>query len=131
MKKEKENNSLMFQVAFIMTLCFFCDAVSGVLPFAMPGSILAMFVLLILLFLKIIKPEKLAQLKNILLRNMTLFFVPAGVSVMLYTDILKEIWLALLFVVVLTTPLVFVVTGLTVQFCANKLIKQKGESEHD
>ncbi len=131
MKKESNSNNLIFQAAFIMTLCFFCEIVSGFLPFAIPGSILAMFILLILLFLKVVKPARLTNIKEVLLDNMALFFVPAGVSIILYIDILKEIWLALLVIIVVTTPLVFIVTGLTVQFWASKFIKQKGEEIDD
>ncbi len=131
MKKERNSNNLVFQAAFIMTLCFLCEVVSSFLPFAIPGSILAMFVLLILLFLKVVKPVQLTKIKEVLLDNMALFFVPAGVSIILYIDILKEIWLALLVVIVITTPLVFIATGLTVQFWASRFIKQKGEEFDD
>ncbi len=116
---------------FVLSLCFLCEVVASFLPFTIPGSILAMAVLLILLFLKVIKPKQLSAIKNFLLAHMALFFVPAGVEIMNYIEVIKQVFIPFAVIILFTTPLVFVVTGLTVQFWANKFIKQKGDEEND
>ncbi len=129
--QESVIGTILFQTMLIIGLCYLCEVIVSFLPFALPSSVLAMFIILALLFFKVLKPEQLSQIKNFLLGNMSLFFVPAGVGIIVYFDIIKEIWLPLVIVIFVTTPLVFVVTGLTVQFIAKKFIKQKGEDYDD
>ena len=53
----------------------------------------------------------------VLLRYMPLFFVPAVVSILAFTDILASYWLALVLAVVFATLLAYAVTLAVAKLC--------------
>ena len=62
---------------------------SSLLPIAIPGSIIGMLILFFLLALQILPPQWVNPGCNILIRYMALLFVPVGIGVMQYVDVLK------------------------------------------
>ncbi|CCQ92768.1 LrgA family protein [[Clostridium] ultunense Esp] len=93
-----------------------------------PGTILGMIILLLLLITKVLKIERIEKISNILLEHLTLFFVPSVVGIMNLFDKVKDIWVYLLIILLISTIVVILVTGLTVQvldkYLANK--RRKG-----
>jgi len=81
-----------------------------------PGSVLGMLLMFIGLQTKIIRPEWVAITANGLTRNMALFFVPAGVGVMVAFDILAKSWLDILTITIVSTLAVIASVGLTQQW---------------
>lgn len=81
-----------------------------------PGSVLGMLLMFIGLQTKIIRPEWVAITANGLTRNMALFFVPAGVGVMVAFVILAKSWLDILTITIVSTLAVIVSVGLTQQW---------------
>jgi len=60
---------------------------------SIPGSVFGMIILFILLKTGIIKEKKIKNFANFLTDNMGFFFVPVGVGIALYLDLIKaEIW---------------------------------------
>ena len=85
-----------------------------------------MIILLLLLIVKALKFENIKATANFLTSNMAVLFIPYGVKILEYLDIIKENLLLFLLIVLVTTPVVYGVTALT----AALIIKlQKGESE--
>lgn len=77
----------------------------------LPSSILGMLILTLLLKLKVIKLEWVQGLSDFLVANIGFFFVPPGVAVMLYFDIIKaQLW-PIVIATVASTVLVLAVTG--------------------
>ncbi len=76
-----------------------------------PGSILGMLLLTILLDRRMVKPETVAPMCRFLVSNMGFFFVPPGVALMLYFDLISASWLPITVATVVSTALVLVVTG--------------------
>ena len=72
----------------------------------LPSSIIGM--LLLTLFLKLGWVERLSQL---LIANLGFFFVPPGVALILYLDLIKAQWFPIVTATVVSTLLVLVVTG--------------------
>ena len=105
---------LIAQLGIIAALCWVSLCIEGILPFAMPASIIAMILLLILLVLRLIRVERIRELSDFLLGNLPFFFVPVVVSIVKYLDVLRASWVAL--VVICITPLSLVVAN----FIANK-----------
>lgn len=114
------------QIAVIFAICVAAEGIAAVLPFTFPASVLGMLMLLALLLCKVIKPKQLEETSGFFLNNMTFFFVPTCVGILKYTDVLFGNFWSIVLISILTTPLVFFVTGHVVQF-AMKKIKQKGE----
>jgi len=80
-----------------------------------PSTIIGMMLLLLLLILKIIKVSWIEGVSKVLLDNLSLFFIPAGVSIMNELDIFKGKVISLLFILLISTIVVMVVTAYTVQ----------------
>ena len=105
------------------------EGIAALLPFTFPASVMGMVILLVLLLTKVLKPAQLKESSDFLLGNMLLFFIPTCVSVITYADVLFRNFWSIVLISILTTPLVFFVTGQVVQLTM-KRIRKKGEKEH-
>ncbi len=76
-----------------------------------PSSILGMLLLTALLQMKVLKLEWVESLSDFLVANMGFFFVPPGVALMLYFDIIKAEFWPIVAAVVISTVMVMVMTG--------------------
>ena len=61
---------IIIQLGIIFGICLVSEAVSMLLPFSLPGSIVGMLLLLVLLLLKIIKKEQIQKASEFLLANL-------------------------------------------------------------
>ena len=77
----------------------------------LPSSILGMLLLTILLKLKVIRLEWVRSISDFLVTNIGFFFVPPGVAIMLYFDIIKAQFVPIVTASVVSTVLVLAVTG--------------------
>ncbi len=96
-------------------IIFGCLAVGEIIVWltgiSIPGSILGMLLLTTLLEKKALKVEDVAPMCRFLVSNMGFFFVPPGVALMLYFDVIADSWLAITVATVVSTALVLLVTG--------------------
>lgn len=106
------------------------ELLSGTLGLPIPGNILGMIILFILLCTKVIKLEQIENISKFLLDHLAFFFIPAGVGLMSSFGIIKDTWLKLILVCVVTTIIVIASTGLIVQFISRKLNKGSENIEH-
>jgi len=99
---------------FTLLLVFqFCgEFVSRLLGLPIPGNVMGMGLLLIALSVKIVDVKWFEEAAELLLSNMALFFVPAGVGVMVYADLIAAEWLPITVATVVSTFVVMAVTGL-------------------
>lgn len=77
----------------------------------MPGNVVGMGFLLAALMFGVVQLEWVSEAAELLLTHMALLFVPAGVGVMLYFDLLTHEWLPILVATVVSTFVVMFVTG--------------------
>lgn len=119
------------QLCVIFAVCLVSEGLAALLPFSFPASVLAMVVLLLLLLCKAVKPRQLQQTADFLLGNMPLFFVPACVGIIRYTDVLFQNFWAIVLISLLTTPLVFFVTGHVVQLTLKWVRRKEEVQSHD
>ena len=77
----------------------------------LPSSIIGMLLLTLLLKLGWIKLEWVKGLTDFLIANLGFFFVPPGVALMLYFDIIQAQLLPIVAATVVSTAIVLVVTG--------------------
>ena len=85
-----------------------------------PGSIIGMLLLTGLLQTKVVKVEDINGVCRFLVSNMAFFFVPPGVALMLYFDIIAKEWLPITVATVVSTALVRIVTGAVHQIYHNR-----------
>ena len=89
-----------------------------------PSSIIGMLLLAALLQMKAIKEEWVKGMSDFLISNMGFFFVPPGVALMLYLDIIQAELVPIVVATVISTILVLIVTGWT-----HQMLKGKKERE--
>lgn len=77
----------------------------------LPSSIIGMLLLTLFLKLKWIKLEWVQGMSDFLVANLGFFFVPPGVALMLYFDIIQAQFWPIVVASVISTFLVFAVTG--------------------
>ncbi|MDE7181198.1 MAG: CidA/LrgA family protein [Muribaculaceae bacterium] len=87
-----------------------------------PGSILGMLLLTVLLERKIVNPETIKPFCRFLIANMAFFFIPPGVALMLYFDLIAAEWLPITVATVVSIVIVFLITGRLHQYL-HKLFK--------
>lgn len=104
------------QVGIIFSICWLGVVMEKLLPFTFPASVIGMILLLICLLSGILKVDHIREKSDFLLSNMAFFFIPAGVNIINYLDILKANWLPLLVICVLTTIITFAATAYSIRF---------------
>lgn len=105
---------LILQLSTIFLICLIGNFIATILPFAFPGSIISMILLFILLIIKAVKESSINKVGDYLLNNMAFFFVPAGVGIIEYFDLLSAIWWKFLIIIVASTITTFAVSSITV-----------------
>ncbi len=117
--------SVLAQLCVIFGVSLAAEGISSVLPFTFPGSVMAMVLLLLLLVLRLVKPQQLKESSGFFMDHMAIFFLPPCVGILQYKDVLlANVW-AVLLISMLTTPLVFFVTGHVVQLTMKLMNKRK------
>lgn len=104
------------QIGIIFTVCWLSQVIADFLPFDFPASVIGMIFLFLCLLTGILKIEHIQEKSDFLLGNMAFFFVPAGVSIMNYFDLLKSSAVRLLIICVVSTVITFAVTAFSVTF---------------
>ncbi len=107
---------ILLQIAGIFILCVVSEGIAALLPFAFPGSALAMVLLFLGFLFRIVKPSQIQESGGFLLNNMAIFFVPAGVGLMECFGRIKGALLPIFAVCILSTILTFAATAYTVRF---------------
>ncbi len=107
--------NIIFQSAVFFAVCVLGEAVSAVLPFPFPGSVIAMVILFVLLMLRAVKAEKIGGVADFFLDNMAFFFIPPTVGIVNYFDVIRDVWWQFLLICIVTTFLTFVATAYTVK----------------
>lgn len=90
---------------------------------SIPSSIIGMLLLASLLHLRLIKEKWVKGMSDFLISNMGFFFVPPGVALMLYLDVIKAELTPIVVATVVSTVLVLVTTGWT-----HQLFKRHGDT---
>lgn len=113
----------------LFLLCIACDIIAMFLPFPFPGSVLAMIILFVLLVSGCIKIRQTEPVGSFLLKNMSLIFVPATVSIISYIDILKDVLWQFVFICIITTVFTFACTAYSVRLTVYLMNKFKKEDK--
>lgn len=111
------------QLAIIIGCLAVGEFITWLTGISVPSSIIGMLLLTFLLKVKVIKLEWVETISNFLVKNMGFFFVPPGVALMLYFDIIGKEIVPIVLATTLNTMLVLVVTGWT-HIMTRKIIKR-------
>ncbi len=96
----------------LLLLFQFCgEFISRMFDLPIPGNVLGMGLLLLGLMTNLVDIKWLEEAAELLLSNLALFFVPVGVGVMVYGDLIAAEWLPICVATVISTFVVMTVTG--------------------
>ena len=121
--------TIIWQYLRAFVLIYAC--LYGGIFITIPGSIIGMLILFVLLALQIMPPQWVNPGCNILIRYMALLFVPIGVGVMQYWDLLRAQLGPVVISCAISTLVVFVVVSWSSHLVhgERKVIGQKGKEE--
>lgn len=102
---------LLKALAVIFGFSYAGDFVSEFFNLPIPGSIIGLVSLFIALKIKLVDYDKVSGVANSLQKNMAFYFVPLVVGLTLQKDLLKEQWLNLLIVILVTTTITYITVG--------------------
>ncbi|MDI3534602.1 MAG: holin-like protein [Thermosediminibacterales bacterium] len=100
--------------------------IRNILNIPIPGNVIGMIILFSLLYSGILKEKHIKDVSDFLLKNLSLFFIPASVGLIMYVNIFKEHGAKIFFLTILSYILVLVITGLVVEFLAEREDKIDG-----
>ncbi len=107
-------------MAILLGLQLVGEVLTRWLEMPLPGSVVGMILLLGGLRAELLQVEWVKDAAELLLDNLSLLFVPAGVGVMVYADLIAHHWVALSVAASLSTLVVLAATGWSAQFLARK-----------
>jgi holin-like protein len=110
-------------MVLLLVFQFVGEGLAVLLALPIPGNVIGMALLLLVLSVGWVKLEWLQDAAELLLSYMAMFFVPAGVGVMLYFELIGREWLPIIAGTVISTFVVMAVTG-----WAEKLLDEHEES---
>lgn len=113
------------QLVIILLFSFLGELLQELLPLPIPAAIYGLVLLFLALTFKIIRPESIKTVAGFLLNIMPILFVAPGVNILSHWGILAPEIVPILTVVLLSTAIVFVVSGLV-----TKALAKKGEKTH-
>ncbi|MFD2189866.1 CidA/LrgA family protein [Pistricoccus aurantiacus] len=91
-----------------------------------PGPVMGMLILLIGLMINGRVPDSLRKAGEGLLRYLTLLFVPAGVGVMVHSDLIRADFWTLVITLILSTAVTLGVTGKVMNWLVKRLESRGG-----
>lgn len=112
---------LLKELAIYFGITFISEVIAKLLPINIPPSIIGIVILFTLLELKVLKTEDVEMTGDYLIKIMPILFVPAGVGLIKYLDVLKIVAVPMVFVITLSTAIVMTAVGVVTQ----KLVEKK------
>ncbi|OBU04236.1 CidA/LrgA family protein [Morganella psychrotolerans] len=116
----------------ILYLCLFAGNIIVVLlPFSVPGSIAGMLLLFVLLALQILPAHWVQPGCTLLMKNMTMLFLPIGIGVMNYYDTLSAQLLPILIACVVSTFVAMCAVALSSEYIHRRHVPVAEQQEAD
>lgn len=117
---------IMIHIAVLYVLLLIGEWIQQISGLSVPGSVIGMLLLFFLLQLKIIKLDWIREGTDLILKHLTLFFIPVTIGVINYLELFSGRGILLLLTALVSTGLVIGVSGGLSQHLANRK-----ETQHD
>ena len=123
---------ILKQLGIILAICLAAEFIVSLLPIAFPSSVMAILILALLLFTKILKEEHIRETGDFLLSNMARVFVPISIGMVEDFGLLKGQLAGFLIVVCISLVMTFLGTYASVrivQMCMKRLAGKGGQED--
>ena len=108
------------QFFWILLFCALGEVLAAVIPFPIPAAIYGLVLLFLALSLKIIRLEQVSDTAKFLIRVMGVLFVSPVVNILAYWGVIAPNVGAICVIILVTTVLVFAVSGLVTKALLGK-----------
>lgn len=112
------------QVLIILAFSLLGEALQALIPLPIPAAIYGLVLLFMALCTGLLKPEHIADTADFMIGIMPLLFVAPTVKIMAYWGIIQENWIPICAIIVVSTFVVFAVSGLV-----TKWLRKGGEKD--
>ncbi|WP_346937693.1 CidA/LrgA family protein [uncultured Clostridium sp.] len=103
------------QFGIILSITFIGEILKYIIPLPIPASIYGLILMLLILRSKIISLDQVKETGTFLIEIMPLMFIPAAVGLLVSWESLKDIFIPVIIITILTTVIVMTVTGKVTQ----------------
>lgn len=117
------------QLAIILTISLIAEVMEYLIPLPVAASVYGLILMLLGLVTKVIPLEKVEEVADFLVENMSIMFIPPTVGIMASVDALKEMLIPLCVISVVSTILIMGVTGRVSQYiihCSDRKKERNG-----
>lgn len=121
----------IMQVGIISGICCIGELLYMILPLPIPASVYGMIILFCLLTGKIIKLEQVKDVADYLLLIMPIFFISPTVGIITAMPYIKGNVIIVISIMILSTMITGVVTGIVAQWLIRSKNKRKKRVEHE
>lgn len=116
---------MLGSLALLLIFQLIGEVLAKTLSLPIPGPVLGMLLLFIILVIRGSLSPTLKDTAQTLLSNLSLFFVPAGVGVILHIALLKNEWLSLSLTLIFSTLITMLITALVMNFLLKYFANKK------
>ncbi|WP_317367593.1 CidA/LrgA family protein [uncultured Tyzzerella sp.] len=103
------------QLTILFFISFLSELISSLLPFTFPASLMAIIILFILLYSKLLGMKNIETVGEFLQKHIAIFFIPPAISLMDEFPYIKDKLIPILFITVVSFLLTFLSTAYTVK----------------
>ncbi len=118
---------ILLQLSLLFILTITGNSISALLPFPFPGTLIAMFLMLLLLGTGIVKENQITETADFFTRYMAMFFAPAGVEIIENLELMKTAWLPVVIIALVSLFTTFLAAAKAVEL-TEFIISGKKES---
>ncbi|MCW8994353.1 MAG: CidA/LrgA family protein [Psychromonas sp.] len=106
-------NTFDFLRGFLLILLFLSlgKLISAYLPVPFPASIIGLILLFLALSTSLVKVHWISMSGNFILKYMALLFIPIGVGLLNYFDLILSHWVVIVFSLLFTTMFIMLLVG--------------------
>lgn len=118
---------ILGELSIVLSILLVSQGIQIFFNLSIPATIIGMVILIFMLSIKIVKLKWVENITDLLLENLSILFIPAGVGIMNELHLLSGNVIPVVFILLVTTIIVIVTTGYTVQYLIN--LKRKNNNE--
>lgn len=117
----------IFQIGIITMVSFVAELLHYYIPLPIPASVYGLVLMFVLLCTKLVKLEQVEDVAGFMLAIMPILFIEPSVGLMTSAEAVKGKAVVLVFMCILSTIAVTVITGLTAQAIIRRWNRRAGK----
>ena len=112
--------TMIFQLGIRFIFLGLGEFIVWITGISVPSSIIGMLLLFLSLYSNVIKLSHIEKAADLMVNNLGFFFIPSGIGVMKYFNLISNQWIPIVMAVVISSFLIILSTGGAYEFLGNK-----------